>query len=71
MRSLPAVNSVPASSAVARKSSRLFCSVTDCKLSLPHSKPSDSSEVCNCNGNKQYESEHTGQRPEERFPLRT
>lgn len=34
---LPATNSVPASSAVARKSSMELCSVTDCRFSLPQS----------------------------------
>ena len=34
---IPAVNSVPANSAVDRNSSRLFCSVTDCRLSRPQS----------------------------------
>lgn len=42
---LPAVNSVPASSAVARKSSNELCSVTDCKFRRPQSYPSFSSLV--------------------------
>lgn len=44
-KDLPAVNSVPASSAVARKSSKELCSVTDCKFRRPQSYPSFSSLV--------------------------
>lgn len=47
MFNFAAVKSVPASSAVARKSSSWFCSVTDCKFCRrPHSYPSSNSLVC-------------------------
>lgn len=46
---IPAVNSVPASSAVSKKSSRLLCSVTERRLILFQSYPSSSSLVWSWN----------------------
>lgn len=45
---IPAVNSVPASSAVRRNSSSWFSSVTERRFNLFQSYPSSNSLVCNC-----------------------